>query len=52
MELAEDVHLDSFQVVHAELEQGGVAIELEVRSDGGGGGEPALASEFLDGKHV
>ena len=46
------VHLDSSQVVRAELEQGGVAIDLEARFHRGGVGGLALALEFLDGKHV
>ena len=42
------VHLNSSQVVHAELEQGGIAIDLEVRLHLGGVSGLALANEFLD----
>src|ERR1035437_5575416 len=48
----EGVHLDALQVVHAELEQGGVAVELKIRLQTGGVGILAQTVELLDREHI
>ena len=50
--LAERLHLDAFEIAHAELEERGGVVQFKVRLEFRGLGGLALAIELLDRQHV